>query len=605
MSSIKRQAHVLKAEKSMAIPRHFLFFDTETSQHKLNYFAVEQKLRLGWACYYRRAYGRHQEKEEWFYFETASEFWRFVIEHTEPKHKLWVIARNIVFDFTVVEGWRYLKQAEYKLKFFHSQNTCNIISVRKKNSSIVFLDSMNWFVESLAKTGERIGIPKLQIDFETCTQSYLSAYCHRDVKIEIENFKLFIKFLTANNIARLCYTRGSTAMSAFLLRHYTTKIYIHNNREAIRMERDSYKGGRVECFYIGDLNTEKYYILDVNSLYPTVMRDNDYPVKYTHISHRCSVTELKRILKRHSVVAKVLIETNEPVYATRRYRTLFPTGDFWAVLCTPELKYAIEHNHLKVVDSLVIYEQATIFRSYVDKFYALRQEFKSAGVAEYEELCKKMLNSLYGKFGQKGENWEKVGDCPNEPDREELCFYFENRHCTKIRYLLGQIFIMTGVGESFDSFPAIAAHVTAFGRMYLWSLMQQAGIGNYFYCDTDSLIVNETGFNNLSHLISSTGLGGLKIDDICHQISIKGLKDYVTENKTVIKGIRKDAIQVSDRIYNQETWPSFKGLLRKGQANRYTVQTTTKHLYREYTKGEVTSTGIVVPYVLHEFSVPF
>ncbi|GAI74716.1 unnamed protein product, partial [marine sediment metagenome] len=41
----------------------------------------------------------------------------------------------------------------------------------------------------------RIGIPKLTIDFKTCTESELKIYCHRDVEIEVENFKLFIRFL--------------------------------------------------------------------------------------------------------------------------------------------------------------------------------------------------------------------------------------------------------------------------------------------------------------------------------------------------------------------------------------------------------------------------
>ncbi|GAI85354.1 unnamed protein product [marine sediment metagenome] len=147
-------------------------------------------------------------------------FWDFVFSHTERKQKLWVIARNLTFDFTVVKGWRHLRKAGYKLKFFHNQGTCNIISVRKKSNAIVFLDSMNWFVESLEKTGERIGIKRIAVDYKTCSKSELSTACKNHVLIELENFKLFIRFLEGNKVARLCYTRGSTAMAAFLLSHY-------------------------------------------------------------------------------------------------------------------------------------------------------------------------------------------------------------------------------------------------------------------------------------------------------------------------------------------------------------------------------------------------
>ncbi len=598
MSSIKRKPHCLKREKTLAMPRHIIFFDTETEQEYLPNGSIRQSLKLGWACYYRRAYGRNLEKVEWFRFTTALEFWQFVYKHMEKKIKLWVLARNLVFDFTIMEGWKYLRQVNFKLKFFHNSGSTSIISVRGRFGSIVFLDIMNWFVESLAKTGERIGIPKLQIDFKTCSIIYLSMYCKRDVEIELENFKRFIKFLEANLISRLCYTRGSTAMAAYLFRHYHKRIYIHNNEQAINLERDSYRGGRTECFYLGELKDENYYIVDVNSLYPFVMRNNLYPVKYEKIVAKMSTTALSDSLQTKSCIARTLIETDEPVYAVRRERTIFPTGRFWVTLTTPELKYALEHNHILKIEQAVIYEQANIFESYVDKFYTLRQEFKSAGVAEYEELCKKMLNSLYGKFGQKAEIWEKIGDCPAEKDRVESCFYSGVCGVKQIRYLLGEIFELKGYEECFNSFPAIASEVSAYARLHLWRLMQQAGDGNYFYCDTDSLIINEVGLCKLNEQLDDTKLGSLKVVNTSTNIVIRGLKDYSIEEKQVIKGIRKNAIQISSGVYKQEQWPSFKGLLRKGEANTYTVKEVTKVLNRKYTKGDVNTDGSISPLLL-------
>ena len=598
MSSIKRKPHILKSEKTLAMPRHIIFFDTETWQNEKESGKVHQSLRLAWACYYRRAYGRHAEVMEWIYFLHPDQFWQFVSEHTYDKNRLWIIARNVTFDFTVVKGWTHLRRLGYKLKFFHNKGTCNIISVRNKSKSIVFLDSMNWFRESLAKTGERIGLPKLTIDFKTCTESELKTYCHRDVEIELKNFLMFIRFLESNQVARLCYTAGSTAMAAFLLGHYNTKIYIHNNEQAINLERESYKGGRVECFYIGELNNDNYYLLDVNSLYPFVMRNNDYPVKYKKILHKTTPDNLRKLLKNRAVTARVLIDTDEPVYAVRRERTMFPVGRFWTTLTTPELKYAISKGHIKKVGVCVVYEQENIFKSFIDKFYDMRLKFKSIGNSEYEQFCKYIMNKLYGKFGQKGENWTKIGECPGEPDREELVFNMNGRRVTKLRYLLGQVFTMTGVGECFDSFPAISAHVTGYARLYLWSLMQKAGWGNYFYCDTDSLIVNRIGLSNLADTMSPTELGYLKIDDTVKTVTIRGLKDYSTITKTVTKGIRKNAVKLSDGVYTQEKWPSFRGLLRSGQPEDYVVETITKHLTRNYTKGTVTPSGVVLPYVL-------
>ncbi|MBA7524176.1 hypothetical protein ES705_16313 [subsurface metagenome] len=584
----------------MTIPRHFVFVDTETSVTKDSDGNMEQHFKLGWLCYYSRAYGRHTEQEDWFYFDTIVSFWDYIFAHCEPKQRLWIIARNVVFDFTILRGWENLRKEGYKLRFFHNNGVSAILTVRKGNKSIVFLDSMNWFPESLAKTGERLGIPKIQIDFETCSLQELIDYCRNDVVIDYENFKQFIRFLVGNTISRLCYTRASTAMAAYLLRHYHTPIYIHNNAEAIRLERDSYKGGRCECFFIGEPNHESYYILDVNSLYPFVMRNNDYPVKYEHIEPEITIKALTNYIKTKAVVAKVLIETDEPIYAVKRDRTLFPIGVFETVLTTPELKYGLEHEHIRKVYNCVTYKRANIFKSYVDTIYTLRQDFKSAGVDVYQNLCKYLLNSLYGKWGQKAENWVKIGECPNEPDREELLFTYESNMVMRLRYLLGEVFKLKSYGEAYNSFPAISSHVTAGGRMYLWSLMQLAGHGNYYYCDTDSLIVNDKGMNNLTPVLSDTKLGFMKHEETTHKLIIHGLKDYEKDSKVVIKGIRKNAVKISEGVYKQEQWSSFKGLLHSEDINTYTVKSVTKHLSRKYTKGIVTDSGVVEPISLAE-----
>ncbi len=598
MSSLDRKPHTLKRETTLTIPRHFIFFDTETKPFTLDDGSIRQDFHLGWAVYWRRKYKDHTERVEWFYWDDISEFWEWVFTHTAPKQKLWVIARNVVFDFTVCKGWQYLKAMGYTNKFFHNNGCSAIVTVKLKTRTLVFLDSMNWFTESLAKTGERIGIPKMSIDFETCTDDELAVYCRNDTLIEFENFKVFIKFLQSNMVGRLCYTKASTAMAAYLFRHYHTPIFIHNNAEATQIERESYKGGRCECFALGDFSGQTFHIVDVNSLYPFVMRDNLFPTKYVKLHRKMSPEQLEEQLTKYAVVARVVIKTDEPVYAIKRNRTIFPIGTFETTLNTPELKYAVERGHVLKVFDAVTYEQGNIFSSYVNTMYALRMKFKKAGNKEFEQICKYLLNSLYGKFGQKAEEWVKIGTCPNEPDREEMIFHKPPKHVTRLRYLLGELFELQGWGEAYNSFPAIAAHVTASARLYLWELMQACGFGNFVYCDTDSLIVTPTGLANLQPYLNDTELGKLKLEQTIDKLIIRGLKDYTTNYKTVIKGVRKKHTREADGGYTQEQWPSFRGLFKGKDVNTFTVTHVTKHLTREYTKGTVTATGLVKPFIL-------
>ena len=223
----------------------------------------------------------------------------------------------------------------------------------------------------------------------------------------------------------------------------------------------------------------------------------------------------------------------------------------------------------------------------------------------YDHFCKILLNCLYGKFGQRAENWTKIGDAPDEPDRVEDLYVVGGGPRRKLRYLLGEVFELVSYSESFNSFPAIAAHVTAFARMHLWDLMKVAGRGNYYYCDTDSLLVDTTGLARLESYIDPDELGKLKIEYQTQGVTIYGAKDYVTDIKSVSKGIRPDAERLENGVYRQDRWASLQGLLRSNDVATYTVTKVTKTLKRQYLKGTVLDDGSVIPLILHEPGLDF
>ena len=600
MSSIDRPAHTLRREKTLAMPRHVIFFDTETWAVETITGDVVHSLRLGWACYYSPSGNKRTEKVEWFSFTSIAKFWEWVFTHIPRKNKLWVIAHQLSFDFTVMLGFQALQNADYKLRFFHNTGVTTIISVRKPGKSILFVDSLNWFAESLATIGDRIGFPKGTVDFKTVSDSDLSTYCHRDVEILLEMFKAFVRFLHTNRISRLCYTLGSTAFAAYLFGAYDHTIYIHNNEQAIDLERESYRGGRTECFFIGELPHATYHVVDVNSLYPYVMRKHNYPVRYQKIVKAIDPQELVVNLRTRSAIARVTLNCNESVFAVRRDRLIFPTGRFTVTLCSPELQYALDRNWIESVDRCVYYEHQPIFKRYVDKFYTLRNKFRAKSDKLYEQFIKLLLNSLYGKFGQRADVWNKIGVDPDAPPHEELCYDYETGKRYKLRYLLGTIYESRTKIEAYNSFPAIASHVTAFARMYLWEIMRQAGSEHYFYCDTDSLLLDSVGFSRLADMIDPTKLGMLKLEYSTDRVTIYGPKDYVFGDHVRLKGIRRTAKQLGPTRYEQEQWPTLRGMLSRNQADNYVVKTITKHLTRCYLKGVVQKNGFVRPFVLDD-----
>lgn len=585
------------------LPRRVLFFDTETTEMPLEYvendsFAdnFEEKelvLKLGVACLVDFKSGTRK----WYRFTNIDTFWKIITINSYAKTKLVVVAHNLSFDFRVVKASENLKKYNFKIvKMPYYKATAFIAKYsRDNNFTLEFLDNMNYFKSSLKELGKSIGI--LKMEMPTNDIEKLFEYCYRDVEIMVKAWDLFITFLKDNDLGNFSPTIASQAFNAYRHRFMNTPIYIHTNKKAIEMERNSYHGGRTECFMIGKLPEQNYYLLDVNSMYPSVMLNYEYPTKLARIDNGLSKELMKIILKSYCVTADVTIKTSEPVFpVVKDNKLIFPVGIFKTTLTTREILYALDNNMDIIFGKSLAYEKAKLFENYVDFFFSKKLFYKEKGNEQFSYLCKLFLNSLYGKFGQRNEHYVSVGKT-NADDGVLSMIDFKTNKPVTIRAFGGKVEKSTGLEESFNSMVAISAHITSDARMRLWNYFKIAGRENVFYCDTDSMIVNVKGFENSKNYINK-GLGFLSIKEQSLHLVLRGAKDYEFGNDIVIKGIRKDALKNNDGSFTQTRFEGMSGALRKGRTNKMIISKVTKKLKREYNKGTVLPNGIVVPFNL-------
>ncbi|GAI17350.1 unnamed protein product, partial [marine sediment metagenome] len=152
-----------------------------------------------------------------------------------------------------------------------------------------------------------------------------------------------------------------------------------------------------------------------------------------------------------------------------------------------------------------------------------------------------------------------------------------------------------------NSVPAISAHVTDYARLYLWKLIEVADIANCYYCDTDSIIVNESGMKKLIPFCNVDRLGWLKVEKESPEVEIRGAKNYTFGDDTRIKGIPRKAVKNKTGSFTYPVFPSMIRELRAGIKEDYRIETQTKSLTGIYDKGVVTGTGRVKP---HHLSLP-
>lgn len=598
-----RISHYIKDNKTSHYPEDFIFFDTETTPKVLVSGDIEQPFKLGVALYWRRRDDRANDTLEYLHFTNIANFWEFVVSHALVKRKLVVVAHNIQFDFMVLGGFSHLKLLGFELTKLITNNKTNIFTYRRNHQSILCLDNMNYFVTSIKALGDEVGLPKLPMPDDGASIEEWFIYCRRDVDVMHQAWRYWLSFLSEHDLGTFGKTITSQAFNAYRHQFMKHPILVSLNRKATEVERSSYRGGRVECFQLGQLPKEDYYLLDINSLYPYCMKTNSYPNRIRYIKEEPSIEFVKRLLGTKAVIADCLVTVDRPIFGVKHNsRLIFPVGTFRVTLTSQELARAITSGALIKIYRIVVYGKALLFSDYVDYFYNQRLAFKAEGKDVYAGLCKRLLNHLYGKFGQRNEEWVFVRTEPEPVDYVEVEIDAQTGRRYTVRCISGQVSETRGTVEGYNSFAAISSEVTANARLVLWDFIEKAGRENVFYTDTDSLLVNKAGFDRLHGDIDRLTIGKLKLVQRSSSVILHNVKDYRIGRRTKIKGISRTAKKVSADEFVTYQQQGIRAALHNKNVNTMTWRRVPKKLSRIYEKAIVLHDELVYPLIMcYEF----
>jgi len=622
----ERIPHVLSTIKNTSTPSNLLFFDTETRDNRTKHNSSEEYHRLwfGYAIAYRYEDARRTRFDDCI-FDTIRKYWDFCISRLDKKRPLNIYCHNAAFDLTIVDFWRKCEKEKWDIDFAVLESPPVIISVATPYGRLNIIDTVNYFKVPLKTLGESVGLPKMEIDIEKATYEQALPYCKRDCEIIARSMDRLIDFVRTNRLGKLGPTVASLALSAYRHRFMKHYIYIHDRERVLKLERDSYHGGMVNCLFVGKVRDQKVYKLDVNSLYPTVMR-NQYPVKLLYGLNDPSISYVKNELNRKAVIADITLSSKANTYPVVQNKELiFATGVFRSVLCGPELQRAILLGDVKRIHYAAFYDLAPIFREYVDFFWEKRLEYKQKDDKANQTFCKYLLNSLYGKFAQGHYEWttfnyknlesilrslgheiptiyEKRANLPILKAGQIPWIPLNTNETIKLRKIGSLEQIQQRTGWHPESFVGIASYVTSYARRYLMSLLEIAGSRNCYYYDTDSLFVNAKGKRNLERAgkCSDVELGGLKIEGSEYEPTFLAPKDYIFGEDICLKGIRKNAKRMAGSKYKQLQFEGLPSIIRRGCQPYITIKQVIKTVTHKYKKGIVNPDGWTRPFCLPE-----
>lgn len=620
----KRFTQELPKLKNQPPPVYHVFVDTESNWSQIDGKTpiIKHTLRFGYAEFAVWD-GKFLRIDSTCVFHNRGDFWKWLTD-LGTRTRCWVWAHNLAFDGTLLDLWSRLQEDDCQLMYFTDTNLPSFFECNIRGKSYKFLDSLNVFRTSLLKIGQELGLPKMKMPLQEAGMDEWLPYCKRDVEVLRLIIEKWIQFITTHKLGKLSVSLAGQALVSYRTRFMQHPIHLHCNEGVTRLERDAYIGGLTDPKFIGKVPDSPIYEYDINSLYPFIMKTKKFPNLLMGQERWPSDARFNKMMKDAYVIAHVKLKTTVKVFPCRyNGRLLYPYGEYWTCLHKPELERAMSLGIVDCVGFMAWYTEANLFKEFVDFFYGLRKGYSRKEDGTFNYMCKILMNSLYGKFGQRQSQWDtyspelveelelKGGLMPGDlsvlkehiEDHEsgELKFKHPYNNVTYgARRLLSVEQLLTGDGESAWSFPAIAGAVTSYAREHVRNIQEMIGKRNLFYTDTDSFFVNKKGKGNLERLgmLCDVTLGKMKRNTENEWMTIYGPKDYETNNELKRKGIRSHVKPDASGGYTQEQWPSFRSLRKQGFPTEVSVQLITKHLKRVLLTMRVNEQGWTIPLLI-------
>lgn len=509
-----------------------------------------------------------------------------------------ILFHNLKFDSQFIMTWLFNNefthtkdQSERKTKTFNTiindkgmYYQLEVIFQRngKNINKVTFQDSMKLIDMPVARIAETFKLPmhKLEIDYDKYREPGHKltdeeiAYITNDVKI----VAAAIEFFYANGLDKM--TIGACALSDYkkTIKESNFKRFFPTTeiQEFDREIRQSYKGGFT---YLNPKFKNKIIrngiVLDFNSVYPSVMYDELLPYgqpifytgKYEHDDFyplyiqtiRCQF-ELK---KGHIPTIQI---RHGAGFSGSEYVTTSNYEERTLCLTSVDLELFLKHYDVYNLEYLSGWKYKAaqgLFKKYIDKWYKVKADAKAEKNSGMYEISKRMLNSLYGKFG----TLPKFVSKNPELNDNDIIVYGED-----------DIIYRDGM------YLAMATFITSYARSRIINAAQRVTDDynngkskiEFIYADTDSLHLKSKNFEKPAYFkYHDLELGKFKVEREFKRAKYLRQKCYIMDCRDPGEKDYKIKITVAGMpkgCYEHVTFNNFKiGATYKGSLKAQSV----------------------------------
>ncbi len=468
---------------------------------------------------------------------------------------------EFILSYLLSNGFKHVKKVDEEKKTFSTiisdlGQFYGIDIVLDEKHRIKIYDSLKIIPIKIEKIPETFGLNLKKTDLNYTKprpRGYFPNkneldYILNDVKIPAQALKImFDQGLTQ-------MTQASNALQDFKMSigrktfdHFFPRLKVEIDQEI----RKSYRGGFTYLSpEYSKIEVGKGYVLDVNSLYPSVMKFKKLPIsdpikykgKYQpdkwydlYIQHITCKFAIKK-----NKIPTIQISSKPGVYLRESgkepvslYLTNIDLDLFFENYDVYELQY---------IDGWMFRSGIGIFDNYIDKWYKIKCECKYTNPGMCA-IAKLMLNALYGKFG-------------SNPLCKSKCPFLENE---VVRYKTDKT-----PEERKTIYIPMACFITSYAREKTIITSQKImdysikkyGVNKYIYSDTDS-IHTTLELEELKNIceIDAYKLGAWKVENPFSKGKFIRQKCYIEQTP---EGLKICCAGLPSRCYKDITFDNFK-----------------------------------------------
>lgn len=489
----------------------------------------------------------------------------FALHFTKNKDNKVVYVHNLSFEAAFILEYCITHQIEYFEIVPHS----SFLMIEIPMFHLKFVDSYQLLLEAQDKAEITYKVP-IQLTKIDCKAIFKKKYekWSKEDKIKVfEHNKNDVKalYIIMKNFRKLvfevinvdilkCISLAQIGLKG--LQKYITEPILNNfvymkenhyefDKERYEFVKRAFHGGKTEVYI--SAKAKDLVKLDVNSLYPYVMSEREYPngvANWFYATKPKDLAFLQRIIEgkdTHLGFIEAIITPNQsdnfPILPkVENNKIMFTIEQQKGVYTTPELQYAFQHNYQIIIQKGFIYEKkCSPFKEFVGRLYKLKKEEKGA----IRKVSKIMLNA--GGFGKWGEKIIKELFEAKFFDSEiEACNYSDNLN-EKSQIVKNSDVNKWVVKYSVDKeLPkpnknvGIAAFITAYARLHLTELQHtvENKNGKVHYSDTDCIVIPK---EYSQYIACGNELGLCKVESEIEEAKYLAPKAYIEKIKGEIK----------------------------------------------------------------------